>query len=112
MPTNYTDQFFAMDPANPPPVGTLLTVSVPTLTDQNDDGEVTEDERDEAREDCDVEELADHDRRTPRGLGFFIVGSSPILSMFALPLHSFVLFESFEGVAVVELVLPPAIAAA
>ena len=40
MPTNYTDQFFLMDPANPPPVGTLLTVSVRTLTDQNDDGDI------------------------------------------------------------------------
>lgn len=40
MPTNYTDQFFLMDPANPPPVGTLLTVSVQTLTDQNDDGDI------------------------------------------------------------------------
>ena len=40
MPTTYSDQFFLMDPANPPSVGTLLTVSVRTLTDQNDDGDI------------------------------------------------------------------------
>lgn len=40
MPTTYSDQFFLMDPANPPSVGTTLTVSVQTLTDQNDDGDI------------------------------------------------------------------------
>ena len=40
MPTTYSDQFFLMDPANPPPPGTLLTVSVQTLTDQDDDGDI------------------------------------------------------------------------
>ena len=29
-----------MDPANPPPAGSLLTVSVQTLTDQDDDGDI------------------------------------------------------------------------
>ena len=40
MPTTYTDQFFLMDPANPPPVNTALTPTSLTLIDQNDDGEV------------------------------------------------------------------------
>ena len=40
MPTTYSDQFFLMDPANPPATGSLLTVSVQTLTDQNDDGDI------------------------------------------------------------------------
>lgn len=40
MPTTYFDQFFAMDPANPPPAGTLLTVENYSLVDQNDDGEI------------------------------------------------------------------------
>lgn len=40
MPTNYSDQFFVMDPANPPPAGTFLNISVRTLTDQNDDGDI------------------------------------------------------------------------
>lgn len=40
MPTSYTDQFFLMDPANPPPAGTLLTVSLLTMVDQDDDGDV------------------------------------------------------------------------
>ena len=40
MPTNYSDQFFVMDPANPPPAGTFLSISVRTLTDQNDDGDI------------------------------------------------------------------------
>lgn len=39
MPTTYTDQFYFMDPANPPPAGTTLNFSVLTLTDQNDDGD-------------------------------------------------------------------------
>ncbi|MEX0366929.1 MAG: Hint domain-containing protein [Ruegeria sp.] len=40
MPTTFTDQFFLMDPAAPPPVGTLLTVSKLDLVDQNDDGDI------------------------------------------------------------------------
>jgi len=39
MPTTYTDQFYLMDPANPPPSGTTLNFAVLTLTDQNDDGD-------------------------------------------------------------------------
>lgn len=39
MPTTYTDQFYFMDPANPPPAGTALNFSVLTLTDQNDDND-------------------------------------------------------------------------
>ena len=35
MPTTYTDQFFDMDPANPPAAGTTLTVQVYDLVDQN-----------------------------------------------------------------------------
>ncbi|KPP89116.1 MAG: Hint domain [Rhodobacteraceae bacterium HLUCCA08] len=37
MPTTYTDQFFFLDPANPPGVGATLNFSVLSLTDQNDD---------------------------------------------------------------------------
>ena len=40
MPTTITDQFFVMDPANPPPSGTPLTVVEFDLTDRNDDGDV------------------------------------------------------------------------
>ena len=40
MPTNYTDQFLLMDPANPPAVGTFLTPTSYVLTDQNDDGDI------------------------------------------------------------------------
>jgi len=39
MPTTYTDQFYLMDPYNPPPVGTVLNFSVLNLTDQNDDND-------------------------------------------------------------------------
>jgi len=42
MPTNVTDQFFTFDPANPPPVGTSVTFTKYTLTDQNDDGDIDE----------------------------------------------------------------------
>ncbi len=38
MPTTYTDQFFVMDPGNPPPAGTPLTVQVYDFIDNNDDG--------------------------------------------------------------------------
>ena len=38
MPTSYTDQFFIIDPGNPPPRGTTLTVQNYGLLDQNDDG--------------------------------------------------------------------------
>lgn len=39
MPTSYLDQFFILDPYNPPPAGTALGVSKFTLTDQNDDND-------------------------------------------------------------------------
>lgn len=40
MPTTYTDQFYTFDPANPPPPGTAVSVSVFDLVDQNDDGDI------------------------------------------------------------------------
>ncbi|MEE9427627.1 MAG: Hint domain-containing protein [Paracoccaceae bacterium] len=40
MPTTFTDQFFDIDPFNPPPVGTALNFSSYDLIDQNDDGDV------------------------------------------------------------------------
>ena len=40
MPTTYTDQFFDMDPANPPGRGTTLTVQNYNLVDNNDDGDI------------------------------------------------------------------------
>lgn len=40
MPTSYVDQFYLMDPANPPSVGTLLTPVSYTLIDQNNDGDI------------------------------------------------------------------------
>lgn len=39
MPTSYTDQFFLMDPANPPAGGTALNYVNLTLVDQNDDND-------------------------------------------------------------------------
>lgn len=38
MPTTYTDQFFVMDPGNPPPAGTPLAPVTLSYTDQNDNG--------------------------------------------------------------------------
>lgn len=40
MPTNYSDQFFIMDPANPPSFWSSLTYVNYTLTDQNNDGDI------------------------------------------------------------------------
>lgn len=40
MPTSYVDQFYLMDPASPPSVGTLLTPVSYTLIDQNNDGDI------------------------------------------------------------------------
>ena len=40
MPTSYFDQFFLMDPGNPPPVGTALAPNYLELVDQDDDGDV------------------------------------------------------------------------
>lgn len=40
MPTSYFDQFFLMDPASPPAVGTTLTPNYLEMTDQNDDGDI------------------------------------------------------------------------
>jgi len=37
MPTTYSEQFFLMDPANPPPGGTALTMTNYNMVDQNDD---------------------------------------------------------------------------
>lgn len=39
MPQTYLDQFFLIDPANPPAVGSALTVAKLTMTDQNDDND-------------------------------------------------------------------------
>ena len=39
MPTTYLDQFFIIDPFNPPPVGTSLTVQKYNLLDNNDDND-------------------------------------------------------------------------
>ncbi|WP_424987455.1 Hint domain-containing protein [Microbulbifer sp. S227A] len=41
MPTSYTDQFWTLDPFAPPGTGTLLTVSVYEIIDQNDDDFLT-----------------------------------------------------------------------
>lgn len=40
MPTTYLDQFFDMDPANPPGAGTSLTVQKYNLVDQDDDDDI------------------------------------------------------------------------
>lgn len=39
MPTTYSDQFYIIDPYNPPPTGTALNFSVLSMTDQNDDND-------------------------------------------------------------------------
>jgi hypothetical protein len=41
MPTTYTDQFFVMDPGNPPAVGTFLTPQQFSYVDQNDNGQIS-----------------------------------------------------------------------
>ncbi len=41
MPTTYTDQFYQMDPANPPASGTLLSPVSLNLVDQNNNGTIT-----------------------------------------------------------------------
>ncbi len=41
MPTTYTDQFFVIDPGNPPAGGTALTVQKFDFIDQDDDGQIT-----------------------------------------------------------------------
>lgn len=40
MPTSFFDQFFLMDPANPPAVGTTLAPSFLELIDQDDDNDI------------------------------------------------------------------------
>lgn len=40
MPTSYVDQFYLIDPANPPSVGTTLTPVSYTLIDNDDDGDI------------------------------------------------------------------------
>jgi Hint domain len=39
MPTTFSDQFFIIDPYNPPPSGTAMNFSTFTLTDQNNDND-------------------------------------------------------------------------
>lgn len=39
MPTTYSDQFFIIDPYNPPPGGTAMNFSIFNLTDQNNDND-------------------------------------------------------------------------
>lgn len=40
MPTNYVDQFFFLDPASPPAVGSAVNFFLLEMTDQNDDGDL------------------------------------------------------------------------
>ncbi len=40
MPTSYNDQFYLMNPSNPPPVGSALNFVNYTLIDANDDGDI------------------------------------------------------------------------
>jgi hypothetical protein len=40
VPTNYTDQFYTFDPANPPPAGTSVSFTSFVLRDGNDDGDI------------------------------------------------------------------------
>ena len=40
MPTAYTDQFFTVDPGNPPTVGTALTFQRAEFIDEDDDGDI------------------------------------------------------------------------
>jgi len=40
MPTSYTDQFFIIDPFNPPASGTTMNFVTYTFVDQNDDGDI------------------------------------------------------------------------
>jgi hypothetical protein len=40
VPTNYTDQFYTFDPANPPPVGTSVSFTSFVMRDGNDDGDI------------------------------------------------------------------------
>lgn len=46
MATTYTDQFFVMDPGNPPKSGTKLEVEKFKFTDQGDDGEISKSGKD------------------------------------------------------------------
>ena len=46
MATNYTDQFYYIDPGNPPVAGTVLNVSLETLRDKNDNGLIDDDDGD------------------------------------------------------------------
>ena len=40
MPTTYTDQFYTIDPANPPTAGSNLVAQLTTFVDNNDDGQI------------------------------------------------------------------------
>ena len=40
MPTNYTDQFYIIDPYSPPPGGTVMNFVSYGMIDQNDDGDL------------------------------------------------------------------------
>ena len=46
MPTTYTDQFWLMDPANPPAVGTTLNVFSFDIVDQNDNSFISQNNND------------------------------------------------------------------
>lgn len=46
MPTTYTDQFYLIDPGNPPPAGTVLNFSVLSLIDNDNDGDIGPDGND------------------------------------------------------------------
>lgn len=89
MPTNYTDQFYLIDPANPPAVGTTLNFVTYTLRDRDDDGDIGtaggdringSDVRGTYNGDTVTVELADSSIVTISGVTFYLANGARIFT--------------------------------
>lgn len=89
MADTYTDQFYILDPANPPSVGTTLSVFIYDLVDQNEDGDIDR-RNDDSVNGSDVTrswpgdtvtvELADGSTITYTGTTFYLADGSRVFT--------------------------------
>lgn len=89
MPTLYKDQFFRVDPGNPPPVGTALTVERGEYLDFDDNGQINPNTNDTFngiiitavwRNDRLRIELPDGSRVTYTGTTFYLATGDPVFT--------------------------------
>ena len=89
MPSTYSDQFWVMDPGNPPSPGTSLTVQTFDFTDRTDDGQISRGGYDRFEGDRITHvwngdtvtvELGDGSQLTVTGVTLYVSGRPPVFT--------------------------------